>query len=185
MAKRYLARSRAPEDVTGLAGWLFTDLLLGLVMVFISAVAFVAYKSVGEEGSPGAPICKDYAGTFLKKPVRLEYSEGEGSEIGKDIAKEIKTNMNTFRNPRVAVGIIYGWYGLDESTTVGTNAARAFYARFHESDPVNFPTIDKAENMRFLGSAGDFAPKDGAGVELFFVYDTCSEYEPAPTTTTP
>ena len=45
MAKRYLARSRAPEDVTGLAGWLFTDLLLGLVMVFISAVAFVAYKT--------------------------------------------------------------------------------------------------------------------------------------------
>jgi hypothetical protein len=188
MAKRYLARSRASEDVTGLAGWLFTDLLLGLVMVFISAVAFVAYKSVDPDGSPSAPICADYEGTFLEKPVFLEYSDGGGSEIGKDIAEEIKAKMNTFKNPRVAVGVIYGWYAGGGSANDGVKVAKAFYDRFHVSDPGNFPAFGKdrkVPNMRFIGSAGEYAPKDGAGVELFFVYDTCSKNEPAPTTTTP
>ena len=195
MAKRYLARSRAPEDVTGLAGWLFTDLLLGLVMVFISAVAFVAYKSVGEEGSPGTPICENYAGTFEQEPLRLEYKKGEGSEVRKDIENYIekktlekRKTSEIFENPRVAVGLIYGWYDESERSNAGVTLAKAFYDRFHKSDPDNFKPFNedgKVPNMRFQGSAKDFAPIEGAGVELFFVYDTCSKSEISPVTIIP
>jgi hypothetical protein len=193
MAKRYLATRRPSEDATGLAGWLFTDLLLGLVMIFISAVAFVAYKTVevGPAGSPAKSICTEYAGTFLPKPLPLQYKKGEGSKIGEDIKEHItktKKTLETFKNPRVAVGVIYGWYVEGGSAYSGVKAAKTFYDRFRESDPDNFPAFDKdrkVPNMRFIGSAGEFAPKDGAGVELFFVYDTCSKFETSTATTIP
>jgi len=193
MAKRYLATRRPSEDATGLAGWLFTDLLLGLVMIFISAVAFVAYKTVevGPAGYPAESICTEYAGTFLKEPLFKQYSKGEGSGIREDIEKHIaktKQTLKTFKNPRVAVGIIYGWYAEGGEPSSGVNAAMTFYNRFRESDPANFPAFDKdrkVPNRLFIGSKGEFAPKDGAGVKLFFVYDTCSKFETSTATTIP
>ena len=194
MAKRYLAQSRASEDVTGLAGWLFTDLLLGLVMVFISAVAFVAYKTA-EDGSGFTETCTEYAGTFEEEPLRIQYKKGEGSEIKKDIENYItkktlekQNNSEIFENPRVAVGLIYGWYDESERSTAGVTVAKAFYEQFHKSDPNNFKAFNeegKVPNMRFQGSAKEYAPIEGAGVELFFVYDTCSKFENVPVTTTP
>ena len=192
MAKRYLARSRAPEDVTGLAGWLFTDLLLGLVMVFISAVAFVAYKNADDEST----IAKNFAertSAFVEVPFSKTFEKGEGSDINKLIEKYIEDHkkiFETFEKPKVAVGIIYGSYLEGGSANDGVKTAKSFYDRFRESDPDNFPAFSKdrkVPNMRFIGSAGEYAPKDGAGVELFFVYDACSKYEykTAPTTTTP
>ena len=91
MAKRYLAKRRTSEDATGLAGWLFTDLLLGLVMIFISAVAFVAYspRAVGPDGTPLE--CTDYVAAFIQKPLVIQYKEGEGSDIG----TEVNTYINT------------------------------------------------------------------------------------------
>ena len=190
MAKRYLARSRASEDVTGLAGWLFTDLLLGLVMVFISAVAFVAYKNA-DDGSTALRKCTERAAAFVKEPLQIRYKKGEGSEIGKDISEYLVTKKNTleaFENPRVAVGIIYGWYQEGGNANDGVKAAKTFYDRFHESDPDNFPALDKngiVPNMRFIGTQGQYAAPEGTGVDLFFVYDTCSKFENMPATTTP
>ena len=194
MAKRYLAKRRTSEDATGLAGWLFTDLLLGLVMIFISAVAFVAYspRAVGPDGTPLE--CTDYVAAFIQKPLVIQYKEGEGSDIGDRINAFINTEqtlngvLQTPKNAKVAVGIVYGWFS-SENTNDGVNNAKSFYNRFTISDPNNFPPLDKngdVENMRFIGTAGDFADfRKGAGVELFFVYDSCSKQGPASATTTP
>ena len=65
MAKRYQAKKRATEDASGLAGWLFTDLLLGLVMIFLSAVAFTAFKSKDEVISAETfEVCTEYFAAY-------------------------------------------------------------------------------------------------------------------------
>ena len=83
--------------------------------------------------------------------------------------------------------IIFSSFG----TTV-TNA-KNFYRRFTLSDSTNFPPLNEdpevqyeVVNMRFIGTAGVHAQFDrGAGVELFFVYDSCSKQGPASATTAP
>ena len=47
-------RSEGLDEAAGLSGWLYTDLLLGLFIVFIGAVAFtpVLFASGEDEGSP-------------------------------------------------------------------------------------------------------------------------------------
>ena len=195
MAKRYLAKRRTSEDATGLAGWLFTDLLLGLVMIFISAVAFVAYspRAVGPDGTPLE--CTDYVAAFIEKPLVIQYKEGEGSDIGARVDTYINTEQTIngikqkLTNAKVAVGIVWGWYAPGTSAYGGVTNAKSFYNRFTISDPINFPPLDKngkVENMRFIGTAGEYADfTKGAGVELFFVYDSCSKQGPASATTTP
>jgi len=195
MAKRYLAKRRTSEDATGLAGWLFTDLLLGLVMIFISAVAFVAYspRAVGPDGTPLE--CTDYVAAFIQKPLVIQYKEGEGSDIGNKVNTYINTEQTIngikqkLTNAKVAVGIVWGWYAPGTSAYGGVTNAKSFYNRFTISDPINFPPLDKngkVENMRFIGTAGEYADfTKGAGVELFFVYDSCSKQGPASATTTP
>ena len=95
MAKRYLAKRRTSEDATGLAGWLFTDLLLGLVMIFISAVAFVAYRpiAIGPDGTVIQQECKDYVAAFIQEPLVIQYKEGEGSDIGARVDTYINTEQ--------------------------------------------------------------------------------------------
>ena len=198
MAKRYLAKRRTSEDATGLAGWLFTDLLLGLVMIFISAVAFVAYKPM--TAGDGTPLeCTDYVAAFIEKPLVIQYKEGEGSDIGARVDTYINTEQTIngipqkITNAKVAVGIVWGWYASGTSANGGVTNAKNFYRRFTLSDSTNFPPLNEdpevqyeVVNMRFIGTAGVHAQFDrGAGVELFFVYDSCSKQGPVSATTLP
>ena len=201
MAKRYLAKRRTSEDATGLAGWLFTDLLLGLVMIFISAVAFVAYRpiAIGPDGTVIQQECKDYVAAFIQEPLVIQYKEGEGSDIGARVDTYINTEQTIngipqkLTNAKVAVGIVWGWYASGTSANGGVTNAKNFYRRFTLSDSTNFPPLNEdpevqyeVVNMRFIGTAGVHAQFDrGAGVELFFVYDSSSKQGPVSATTLP
>lgn len=43
------------EEVTGLAGWLYTDLLLGLAVVFLGAITFTVARAPENDGNGAAP----------------------------------------------------------------------------------------------------------------------------------
>lgn len=43
------------EEVTGLAGWLYTDLLLGLAVVFLGAITFTVARAPETDGEGAAP----------------------------------------------------------------------------------------------------------------------------------
>ena len=199
MAKRYRANRRATEDATGLAGWLFTDLLLGLVMIFLSAVAFTAFKPKDE-----VPLvvngeveleCKEYVAAFISEPLSLPFETKDdalniGPQIREYVNSEQKINgvSQKLKEAKVAVGIIWGYYKSGTSSFEGVRRAKDFYKEFIKSDPINFSDFnsdDKVENMRFIGSAGEKAPPNGVGVELFFVYNSCSKQGPVTSTTLP
>lgn len=196
MAKRYRAKRKSTEDASGLAGWLFTDLLLGLVMIFLSAVAFTAYKPK-TASEPGAVMqeCKETVAAFIKEPLNIQYREGEGDDMKSRIdafkKKPLVVNgiSQDLGSAKVAVGVIYGWYSPDAAANTGVQSAKRFYRRFSASDEENFPPLDdsgKVENMRFIGTEGEFAQNSyGAGVELFFVYEQCSKIGPVSATTLP
>ena len=195
MAKRYLAKRRKTEDASGLAGWLFTDLLLGLVMIFLSAVAFTAFKPKATlvEGEV-ALECKEYVAAFVPEPLSLTYtSTADALNIGSqiqtyvDTEQEINGVRQKLKDARVAVGIIYGYYSGTNSFE-GSNRAKDYYKEFVKSDSNNFSPLDdeeKVKNMRFIGSAGENAPPNGVRAELFFVYQGCSKFGPVSPSTAP
>lgn len=189
MAKRYQAKRRATEDTSGLAGWLFTDLLLGLVMIFLSAVAFTAFKSKDEVASAETfEVCTEYFAAYDEEPLILDFkSEEEASLVNQKIDEHIAENYKFESKPEVAVGLIYGYYG-GSNDNEGNNRAKSFYSKFVESDPENFPPFDEkreVKNMRFFGSKGRFAPVNGVQAQLFFVYNACGNTEIVTSTTLP
>ena len=193
MAKRYQAKRRATEDASGLAGWLFTDLLLGLVMIFLSAAAFTAFKSKDEVASVGASVetfevCTEYFAAYDEEPLILDFkSEEEASLIDEKIKEHIAKNYKFGSKPEVAVGLIYGYYGESDDNE-GNNRAKSFYLKFVESDPENFKPFDEkreVKNMKFFGSKGRFAPVNGVQAQLFFVFNACGNTERVTSTTLP
>jgi hypothetical protein len=197
MAKRYQAKKRATEDASGLAGWLFTDLLLGLVMIFLSAVAFTAFKSKDEVLVLGEVQleCKEYVAAFVAEPLSLRFKNQEDAKkIKEQIQKYVETEQEIngvrqkLKDARVAVGIIWGYYESGTSSFEGVKRAKDFYRDFVKSDPANFSDFDpdnKVENMRFIGSAGEYALPNEVTAELFFVYNSCSKQGPVSSTTLP
>ena len=194
MAKRYQAKRRATEDASGLAGWLFTDLLLGLVMIFLSAVAFTAFKSKDEVASDEVAsvetfeVCTEYFAAYDEEPLILDFkSEKEASLIDEKIKEHIAKNYKFESKPEVAVGLIYGYYG-GSIVYEGNNRAKSFYLKFVESDPENFTPFDEkreVKNMKFFGSKGRFAPVNGVQAQLFFVFNACGNTERVTSTTLP
>lgn len=193
MAKRYQSKRRSTEDASGLAGWLFTDLLLGLVMIFLSAVAFTAFKSKADAGEV-ALECKEYVAAFIAEPLSLEFKTVlDAVNIGPqiqdyvDTEQEINGVRQKLKDAKVAVGIIWGYYESGTSSFEGVKRAKEFYSEFIKSDPINFSQfVDKqVENMRFIGSAGENAPLNGVKAELFFVYNSCSKQGPVTSATLP
>jgi hypothetical protein len=199
MAKRYLAKRRKTEDASGLAGWLFTDLLLGLVMIFLSAVAFTAFKPKAAlvEGEV-ALECKEYVAAFVPEPLSLTYtSTADALNIGSqiqtyvDTEQEINGVSQKLKDAKVAVGIIYGYFS-GTNNFEGVNRAKSYYSEFVKSDSNNFPPFETdkkdkkvVKNMRFIGSAGENAPTNGVRAELFFVYQGCSKFGPVSPSTAP
>lgn len=195
MAKRYRAKRRSTEDASGLAGWLFTDLLLGLVMIFLSAVAFTAFKSK-DSAQTGAKyeVCTEYFAAYDAEPLVLDFIEkSQAMSISTEIENHVKNAYKVGSKAKVAVGIIYGYYsGSNEYE--GNNRAKDYYAEFVKSeeakpdDEKNFRPFDSNReviNMRFFGSKGRFAPVDGVRAELFFSYNACGNYITVSSTTLP
>jgi len=194
MAKRYKAKRRSTEDASGLAGWLFTDLLLGLVMIFLSAVAFTAFKEKDSLQTAKYEVCAKFVAEYDPKPLVLDFAEkSQAMSISTQIESHVKNKYNVGSKAKVAVGIIYGYYS-GSIEYEGNNRAKDYYAEFVKSeetkpdDEKNFRPFDsnrEVKNMRFFGSKGRFAPEDGVRAELFFSYNACGNYITVSSTTLP
>lgn len=54
--------TRGEDETVGLAGWMYTDLLLGLAVVFLGSIAFVI-TATGADGTDAAPITSTTSST--------------------------------------------------------------------------------------------------------------------------
>ena len=177
----YLRRSknRRSEDVVGLAGWLFTDLLLGLALIFLATASFQVFGN-----KVGAPCTTDYEKTYYSTPLLKEYKNASDAEI--NISQDIEkfATESDLEKPEVAVGLIWGNYSTAETAQAGVTRARDFYRDgLKQGDSVNFPelpgyTSDLSKNMRFLGESSSRRSINSVRVELYFIYDKCKVESP-------
>jgi len=178
----YLSRNkkRRGEDVVGLAGWLFTDLLLGISLIFLATTSFQV------TGTKGEAACTRYEKTYFPTPLVERYTDRQLA------AKKIRIQMDEFstrndlRDYQVAVALVYGFYEPGQQQAGdGQRFAFSFYNdSLHLADPDNFPMTKgpslndtQDTNVRFYGAPPDNenkrVPRNGVYIELFFIYDQC------------
>ena len=85
--RRKLNNANSNSDTTFLAGWMYADLFLALMVVFLATISFVpAYVS----GSTKVGSTYSYVSVY-KEPLVVVYDSFDESLIQKDISYFLKT----------------------------------------------------------------------------------------------
>jgi hypothetical protein len=112
-----------PEDTTMLAGWMYTDLLLGLMVVFLATISLVPNDNfMGKSLSKETKIKVDKAFN-LKRGIALVYDKFDAAVIEKDI-DELKKREGLNKDAEIIFAQILGGYDpKSESVEIGRNRA--------------------------------------------------------------
>jgi hypothetical protein len=169
--KKYV---QSEDDVVGQAGWLFTDLLLGLVIIFLATASFQVFGDTGEAK------CSEYEKTYFSTPLLTEYQNAQDAKL--NLPKDLEKFALDFelKDPEVAVGLYWGNYSPSETPQEGQIRAWNLYNDgLRLADPSNFPELpgyksDVSKNMRFLGESSSRRSINSVRVDLYFIYDKCT-----------
>jgi hypothetical protein len=171
--------SNPDRDTSGLSGWLYTDLLLGLTVVFLGTVSFIIPSQAEPiEEENGVP-----ATTTTTIPTKVEtifytnskvgvYDVFDVSKLETDIADFISSERLT-GNPKVALAFVKGRYQSGEAEGIGSQRASTAYDRLKAELPSIFTedVLFRPIGNRNLTSNSQF------GVELFFTYERAVEVQ--------
>ena len=126
--------SNSGEDVQGLAGWMYTDLLLGLMVVFLATITFIP-KTINESPSqisqpavlPTPKATKKYSiKEFDKVNFIAEFTKFDETEFSGKI-REFRSSQGVAASAKVLEGQFIGSYNPpDENSGAGIDRALEF-----------------------------------------------------------
>ena len=118
------------EDATGLAGWMFTDLLLGLTVVFMATVSFVPETAASKPASAYA-----YTNQY---PQVFEHAYSGASPSAASLRTDIDSFLKANNLPSQAfvqaAQFIGGYTAVEETPAQAINRAVAFSAAIDKQD---------------------------------------------------
>jgi hypothetical protein len=149
------------DESSGLAGWLFADLILGLSVIFL---ALTAVRTTGTGASNvECQFGKELVREHYPTPLVANLQAGSYDRVVDVIAKFAKDNG--LKNETVAAGVISGWY--ESQSRDGRTLAQGVYRDvFSRLDGKNFPT-SSTENFKFIGDNSSLK-RDEVGIWLVF-----------------
>lgn len=111
------------SDATQLAGWVYADLLLGLMVVFLATISFIPIDSISNQTLAKTNTKQVDSGYNYNKGLSLVYSKFDLKAIKSDIQKFI-TKEDLGPNSQIIFAQILGGYDpKTESPDVGRNRA--------------------------------------------------------------
>jgi hypothetical protein len=121
-----MARRQQPvelEDVTTLAGWMYADLLLALMVIFLATISFVPRFSASSNGVTQSSTAQTDLGKNYKLGLALVYSSFDPKKVTEDVAA-FKLHENLKMDSQILYAQITGGY-LGDSETAETGRVRA------------------------------------------------------------
>lgn len=120
-------RSTAPavgEDVTDKAGWMYADLFLALMVIFLATISFVPEfrQAPTTTGKDGIAV----SSSTMNQGVALKYSGFDPEKLKKDIARYKKEHNLSSNTAITYVQIIGGYQPPKEALNAGTMTAVNF-----------------------------------------------------------
>lgn len=141
----------AEEDVTFLAGWMYADLFLALMVVFLATISFVpTYFG----SSAGSSINAEYNYTkTYGSPLVVVYNEYNSSQIEADITNFLKAKNLPLTSDVVYAQIVGGYDRKRETSGQGIERALAFSKQL---DIAQLPLFSNLATS--LGASSSIAP---------------------------
>ena len=149
------------DESSGLAGWLFADLILGLSVIFL---ALTAVRTTGTGFSDvDCQFGKELVREHHPVPLVASLQKGNYTQVVAQI-EEFAGNQGLER-PRVVAGVISGWY--ESQSRDGRTLAQGVYRDiFSRVDKDNFPD-PATQNFKFIGDNSSLK-RDEVGIWLVF-----------------
>jgi hypothetical protein len=131
-------RFKDADDLSSLAGWMYTDLLLALMVIFLATISFVPqiYGTITSDSNTinnSQPAYK-YS-QYYEKPLVKVYSGFDINLIKQDIANFFNSEKLPVTTFVGSIQIVGGYDPLTEDTTIGISRAVEYSSLFDTTDP--------------------------------------------------
>ena len=121
-SRRPISRAHTDTDTSFLAGWMYADLFLALMVVFLATISFVpTYLSGARQVGSSYSYVKIY-----HEPLIVVYDNFNAAQIKKDIEWFLKTRNLPNTTDAVYAQIIGGYSKTNEQSTVAIDRALRF-----------------------------------------------------------
>ena len=152
----------AEEDVTFLAGWMYADLFLALMVVFLATISFVP-TYFGSSAGTSINAEYNYTKTF-GTPLVIIYNEFNANQIEADITNFLQSKNLPLTSDVVYAQIVGGYAKKTETSGQGIARALAFSRQI---DLAQLPLLTNVATS--LGASSSIAPGQVAGKFSFAV----------------
>ena len=120
------------EDMTGLAGWMYTDLLLALMVVFLATISFV--PTINGRTPKVETSLTDMTSLRYQNPLSAVYQEFDGTQLLADI-KEFKKSRGLDPDSVISnIKYVAGYDPVTEDSAIALKRASQFSAAFDGFD---------------------------------------------------
>ena len=157
-------KRKIPENLSDLAAWLYTDLLLGLAVAFVGAGTFLAYNSNYKDPNLTTQIDPTYQLSCDEVVINVS-SKIAADELDRQVLSEVNkaATEHSWTDPKAGLLLIYGGNGKTGSNTVGTNIAKTF------RDQIITRSKDLLNVEKIVGGEGSL-PTSAVRLKIFLVY---------------
>lgn len=133
--------SQAPEDLSGLAGWMYSDLILGLMVVFLATISFVpqfygTLVSASQQPSSNAPTYQ-YSKYYDEVMIAV-YDSADPKKIKEDIELFLIKYQLPTKSVVVSAQIVGAYNPEFEQASEAIKRALEFNRAVDKIDPTLF-----------------------------------------------
>jgi len=111
------------EDITLLAGWMYADLLLGLMVIFLATISFVPMNNYMSKSLVKASYKQTDKAFNFNRGISLIYNKFDALSIERDIASFKNREGLDINSQIIFVQILGGFDKATESPDIGRNRA--------------------------------------------------------------
>jgi hypothetical protein len=127
------------EDVTDKAGWMYADLFLALMVIFLATISFVPeFRAAPTSNVDGTSV----ASSTMTKGANFQYSGFDPEKLKADIAKYRLENNLSAASKIVYVQVSGGFDSAKQNVNAGTVTAISFSVNMKKDLPELFNSAD-------------------------------------------
>jgi hypothetical protein len=127
------------EDVTDKAGWMYADLFLALMVIFLATISFVPeFRAAPTSNVEGTTV----ASSTMTKGANFQYSGFDPEKLKADIAKYRLENNLSAASKIVYVQVSGGYDSAKQNVNAGTVTAISFSVNMKKDLPELFNSAD-------------------------------------------
>jgi hypothetical protein len=127
------------EDVTDKAGWMYADLFLALMVIFLATISFVPeFRAAPTSNTEGTTV----ASSTMNKGANFQYSGFDPEKLKADIAKYRLENNLSAASKIVYVQVSGGYDSAKQNVNAGTVTAISFSVNMKKDLPELFNSAD-------------------------------------------